>query len=481
MNSKSEVHFLWEYELGEDIYMLQERVLVKKFPLRIFRLTTLSLMLLRLLESGMTISGEFLPKVVHFAEYLAGLNILVRKIPASPPSFTPYISVIIPVKDRPQEIDSCLNSIFSCNYPAEKMEVIVVDDGSADRETAKAAAKYPVKLIEMSVNQGQSTCRNIGIRHARGDIIAFTDSDCVVSPNWLIILSRCFIDPQVALVGGGVYTNRFETLLDYYEEYRSPLFKGNKILPMEKNGEVPFVPTCNLLVRKKVFEKIGGFNEVLHVGEDVDLIWRILNEGYKGWYVPEGCIWHHHRNKFLPFLKRRAQYAASESILSKRHNSLNKALHFPFWHIPLLAGLLFAFWFKIFYIVFAVTFSMVFLELFVKHLKLKRKNIPVQGIELFVFIMHSYYTTFRFSTALLTRYYFWLLLLITAILPAGSWFILLVPLISSLLEYKITYRLSFPQFLACYFLEMLAYSLGFLYGCLKHRQYNLLILSIKFR
>jgi uncharacterized membrane protein len=295
-------------------------------------------------------------------------------------------------------------------------------------------------------------------------------------------MSRCFQDPEVAFVGGGVYTNRFETSLDYYEEGRSPLLMGEQVQPVKKKGVISYVPTCNLLIRKYIFTSVGGFNQDLRVGEDVDLLWRVLEGEHKGWYVPEGYIWHHHRNQLYPFLKRRAQYAGSEAMLNKNHGgNLKKILFIPTWQLPFILGVGLSVLFSNLWLAVCLLVLMFILEFALKSVRLKSNKLDLSSKLLINSIWQSYGTTFRFATGLLTRYYLWLLLTIAVIFPTNGWWILMIPVISTMLEYRKEYRLSFSVFTTCYLLEMFAYSVGFLYGCLKQKQYRLLIFSVNFR
>lgn len=476
---------LWSYRLSEDVGLINDHQLIKKFPLRLYQLNHNTAKVIYMLQNDLAIPEKFLPKVSKFAESMANREVLVREIPKESLSryqkVAPFISVVIAVHNRPHEIELCLKSILNCHYPADKLEVIVVDDASTDNLTITAVKKYPVKLIEVKENQGQSACRNLAVSKAKGEVIAFTDSDCEVSDRWLQTLARCFQNSEVAFVGGGVYTKRFETSLDYYEEYMTPLYKGNKISPIEKNSEVSYVPTCNLLIRKKVFTSVGGFNHEMRVGEDVDLLWRVLNAGYTGWYVPDGYIWHHHRNRIYPFLKRRAQYAASEAILSQSHQDLNKYLCLPLWHTPIFMGFGLSLWLANIWIIIGTVIATVFSEFLFKKFKIAEMKAAVNSKLLLISIGKSYLSTMRFASGLLSRYYMWLLLMLAMLLPFYGWMILLIPLTSATIEYRNKFKLKLFKFIPYYLLEMLAYSLGYFYGCIKQKQYRLLFLSMNFR
>ncbi len=481
MPAEQKKPLLWNYQLADDVFYVDKNLLAKRFPLRFFRLTDLSLQLITDLTRGWVPSPGSLAKTEQFAEYLAAQGVLVRGINPVVADELPTISVVITVKNRPGEIDSCLHSIKKSDYPAEKLEVIVID-GSTDGETTAVIQRHGVKLIKPEPDPGLSACRNLGVKAASGDVIAFTDSDCEVNESWLLTLSACFRQQKTAFVGGGVLTKNPRSMIDQYETIRSPLFMGDRIEPVQKEGSVPYVPTCNLLIRRSVFEKLGGFNEQLSVGEDVDLIWRALEKGHKGWYVPGGFVWHHHRNKMPPFLRRRAQYAGSEALLNKHGHIVNKYLNIPRWHIPLLLAI-----FASLYLGSAAVFAivvplMLLIELLSKSSKLKGKGINIKLNVLARSILQSYRSTLKYFSALLTRYYLWLLLL-TALITwsLGGWVLLFIPLISLMIEFPARNKHSLVLFFPLYLLEMFFYSLGFWSGCLRSGQLKLLLLKVYFR
>ena len=94
------------------------------------------------------------------------------------------MTVIIPAKDRAEELRGCLESVFTQEYPADMIEVIVIDDGSRD-ETAGVARSFPCKLFSLEKSRGQSFCRNLAARVGIGEILAFLDSDCIAAKPWL--------------------------------------------------------------------------------------------------------------------------------------------------------------------------------------------------------------------------------------------------------------------------------------------------------
>ena len=116
------------------------------------------------------------------------------------------VSVIVPAYNAQKTIGQCIDALLAQTYPRESYEVIVVDDGSTDG-TADVVKAYPVKYLYQR-NQGPATARNIGVREAQGEIILFTDSDCVPFDNWIAEMTKPFEDKEVVAVKGAYKTRQ---------------------------------------------------------------------------------------------------------------------------------------------------------------------------------------------------------------------------------------------------------------------------------
>ncbi|MBM3301191.1 MAG: mycofactocin biosynthesis glycosyltransferase MftF, partial [Deltaproteobacteria bacterium] len=323
-------------------------VIIREKPLRAFRVNLPALDILGKCRTGW--SPEYLSCPDKRHQIGPILSLLDRLCQAGlmdwePPKgdFEPFVSIIVPVYNRAQEISACLESLLCLDYPSSKREIIVVDDASED-DTAAVVRRYDVKLVVLESNQGQSAARNVGVSTARGEIIAYIDSDCIAEASWLRDLVPYFQDSRNALVGGYVASFYRETRLDRYEEARSPLNMGENLLVGSSSESDFYVPTCNMLVRKAAYLQVGGLNEGFRVGEDVDLCWRLMERGFRLLYVPKGRVKHKHRNRFLASFRRRFDYGTSEPVLYATHGHAGK--RFPFQTASLavlftcLAGLL---------------------------------------------------------------------------------------------------------------------------------------------
>ncbi len=184
------------------------------------------------------------------------------------------ISVIIPNYNSVATIDRCLRAVLATNYP--NLEIIVVDDASSDA-SVQHIKRYPVQLLRLPQHGGASMARNTGAAHSRGDILFFTDADCVLLPDTLRKASEAIARADTHAVIGGTYTrqpadkrffSQFQSIFVHYSE--------------TKNACNPdYIATHAMVVDSKTFQKSGGFSEnFLPILEDVEFSHRLRRGGY---------------------------------------------------------------------------------------------------------------------------------------------------------------------------------------------------------
>jgi mycofactocin glycosyltransferase len=388
----------------------------------------------------------------------------------SPKEF-PLVSVVVPVRNRPEEIQACLRSLREQDYPKEKLEVLVVDDASTD-QTAMVVSGFPVRLIRMTEQRQAPFCRNQGARNAGGEILAFIDSDCLASPEWLKELIPVFRDPSVGAVGGKVASHYDGKKLDRYEQVMSSLSMGNWPKRSAKKEPFFYVPSCNLLVRRKAFLAVGGFEEELIVGEDVDLCWRLQDQGQQVEYRPAGTVYHRHRNRLRTFCSRRFDYGTSEPLLQKRHPRRNKTFGFPltgalFWTVLFLSLALGAWPMAVVGPLVAAT------DAAARRRTLQRKDVPVAFIRIQAAVLRDYLGFFYHCCAFLSRYYLAAGLLIIPMLPRLSLLVLGIQFLTGFVVYASKRpRMDLLSFQFFFLLEQLSYQLGVWWGCLKNLHFK---------
>ncbi len=229
----------------------------------------------------------------------------------------PTVSIIITTLNNEQTIDECLKSIFDLDYPRDLMEVIVVDGGSKD-STVEIAKKYPAKVIVKPSNA--PSAYNYALKIARGDLIAIVDADVKVERGWLSRLAGRMKDPLVACVGGGIETWNPQRVLPRCIGYDIKYRYGRLL----KSGDIKRLATMNLLIRRNVLEKVGGFDESLPTQYDTELGYRITDRGYKIIFEPEAKCYHFNRQTWREYFKQQFQYGKNTIRLYLKKPSLIK-------------------------------------------------------------------------------------------------------------------------------------------------------------
>jgi mycofactocin glycosyltransferase len=275
------------------------------------------------------------------------------------------VTVLIPVRDRAAMLDRCLAAVAG-RYP-----VVVVDDGSADGPAvADAAARHGASVLRRESSGGPAAARNTGLAGIQTDLIAFLDSDCVPPPGWIDALAAHLADPLVAAVAPRIVTLAPRTSAARYEQARGSLDLGDRAARVVPAGRVAYVPTAALLVRRAALDAVaphtgtpgtgtpgpgaagtgtpgtgtpgtgrpgagtagtdptgpptsGGdsavFDAALRYGEDVDLIWRLHEAGWRIRYEPSVQVPHDSPATWPGLLARRFRYGTSAAPLARRH------------------------------------------------------------------------------------------------------------------------------------------------------------------
>jgi len=179
------------------------------------------------------------------------------------------VSIIIPTYNEEANLAQCLESLDNLNYPHERIEIIVVDNGSTDR-TREIARNFNVKLYQAE-NKYIAGLRNLGVQQASGEIIAFVDADCIVAEDWLQQASNYFDNPHIAAWGSPALPP-FDLSWVQKTWY---LVRSKKHIIQE----VDWLESMNFFMRKKQFLEINGFNEALVTCEDVDISYRLQGKG----------------------------------------------------------------------------------------------------------------------------------------------------------------------------------------------------------
>lgn len=225
----------------------------------------------------------------------------------------PRISVVVCSYNGGTTLRECLSSLMRLDYP--DYEVLLVDDGSTD-DTPEIAADFPQVICVRQENRGLSAARNVGASHADGEIVAYTDSDCVADEHWLRYLVLAMHDQNVEAIGGPNITPYSDGMVARCVA-ASP---GNPSHVMLDDHYAEHVPGCNFAVRRDVLLKLGGFDAQFRTaGDDVDLCWRLLDAGMNIGYAASAMVWHHRRATVSAYLKQQTGYGRSEAMVHFKH------------------------------------------------------------------------------------------------------------------------------------------------------------------
>jgi mycofactocin glycosyltransferase len=234
--------------------------------------------------------------------------------PAGGPSHRD-VTVVIPVRDNAYGLHRLVASLRG-------LRIIVVDDGSSTPiERDDFAGQHPdIEVLRHGQSKGPAAARNTGLAACKTGFVAFLDSDVVPRRGWLEALLGHFCDPTVALVAPRIVgLAQTDHLVARYEAVRSSLDLGQREAPVIPYTSVSYVPSAAIICRTAKLRDIGGFDETLRSGEDVDLCWRLVEAGARLRYEPIAQVGHDHRTQLRDWIARKAFYGGSAAPLSVRH------------------------------------------------------------------------------------------------------------------------------------------------------------------
>jgi len=227
-----------------------------------------------------------------------------------------YYTIVIPLKEPGEDLHESLKHCFAIDYPL--YEIIVLPDTEAELPvSANNVRVIPTGPVPPSKK------RDLAISHAHGNILAFIDDDAYPRSDWLKNAAPYFENEIVAGVGGPAVTPRNDTVWQRASGHILSSWIGSgphsyRYTP-KRMREVDDYPTCNLLVRKSVLERLGGFDTKYWPGEDTKLCLEITKQlGMKILYVPDVLVYHHRRPVFRPHLRQIWNYSVHRGFFAKK-------------------------------------------------------------------------------------------------------------------------------------------------------------------
>lgn len=237
----------------------------------------------------------------------------------SNPQFLPRTSVIIPIYNGEFDIPELLGCLQAQTYPTERVEYLVVDNGSSDasaRLLKTAASEGIIQVLQENCIQSSYAARNQGIRAAKAEIIAFTDADCRPQPDWLSNLILPFADKNIGIVAGEIVAVEGKSLLEKHADRYQVLSQQHTL----NHSFCPYGQTANLAIRRQVFQEVGLFRPYLTTGGDADMCWRIQRQAdWRLAFAEEAIVRHRHRATFREYYKQWRRYGCSNRYLHELH------------------------------------------------------------------------------------------------------------------------------------------------------------------
>lgn len=287
-----------KYVLDPSVRVLpDEPAVIGGSPLKLFRLTAAGGRLVARVAAGDDVARTSL--IDRFLD--AGV---IHPQPTVGPYTSDDVTVVIPTRDDDvSHVRAALGAVA---------RVVVVDDGSRSPITGP-------DVVRRAVNGGPGAARNTGLATVTTPLVAFVDADCEPASGWLDVLLPHFADERVALVAPRVVSRPGPGTMARYESVHSPLDLGDQPARVRARTRVSYVPAACLVARTEMLRDLGGFDESLRVGEDVDLVWRIDEAGHRVRYEPATTAIHTPRANWRAWLGQRRVYGSSAASLAERH------------------------------------------------------------------------------------------------------------------------------------------------------------------
>lgn len=236
-------------------------------------------------------------------------------------------SVVIPVYNRPDEVDELLGSLVG--QTLKDFEVVVVEDGSkvtckdvVDKYTSSLQINYLEKE-----NGGPGPARNYGVSHSRGEYVLILDSDCVLPEGYMAAVDEELRRQPCDAFGGPDAAHESFTPIQKAINYSmTSFFTTGGIRGGKKKMDKFYPRSFNMGIRRAVYEELGGFSK-MRFGEDIDFSYRIVEAGYTSRLFPEAWVWHKRRTDFDKFFKQVFNSGIARINLEKRHPGTMKLVH----------------------------------------------------------------------------------------------------------------------------------------------------------
>jgi glycosyltransferase involved in cell wall biosynthesis len=228
---------------------------------------------------------------------------------------TPRVSVVVPVRNGAGTVAGCVRGLLRQDYPSERLELLVVDNGSTDG-TAETLRELPVRVLA-EPRRGAARARNRGIVEAGGDVLAFTDADCLPTTGWVRELVTALERPQAGGAAGEILPFPPRTGAERHAARIRHLSPQRYL----RRPLLPFAVTANLAFRRDVFDTVGLFDPASPTGgESTDFCTRFFRAtGLELTYAPRAVVFHRHRASLGSFVRQQWSYGQGHAWLYAKY------------------------------------------------------------------------------------------------------------------------------------------------------------------
>jgi len=240
----------------------------------------------------------------------------------------PFVSIIIPTLNCAGDIEGCVKSLRNQDYPEDRFEIIIVDNGSTD-STMDIVPLTGVRYFVRN-ERGRSKALNTGVENAVGEIICTTDISCRAEPDWISTVVKSFNDSSVGCVAGEIKLLNVSTnaVIGFQErsDYMSPMLALNRTqLPY-----LPFADGANASFRRQLFKEIGLFEESFIKGADAEICYRMfILTNYKLVFNQDAIVWEPGEPTLRALLKQRFRMGIGGNLIRMKYPSLFRASKTP--------------------------------------------------------------------------------------------------------------------------------------------------------
>lgn len=300
------------------------RVVLAGSPLRLFRLSQGGAHVISQVEQG---TQPDTAAVRDFLDRFVAAGALHPLHDTSPFSIDD-VTVVMPFHERDAAAAASVR-------PPSGVRSVLVDDASPVA-VPSMDERFDAQVVLRASNGGPGAARNTGLRGVGTPLVAFVDSDVVLPADphaWLEPLLTHFADPKVALVAPRVASVEGEGSVARYEITHSPLDLGDAPARVEPGSRVSYVPAAVIVCRTDVVRDLGGFDEGLRYGEDVDLVWRLVAAGHRARYEPSVVVGHRPRSGWRELWRQRVGYGSSAAPLAARHHGVLAPVRMSGWSL----------------------------------------------------------------------------------------------------------------------------------------------------